>query len=141
VIQFDEDVDTLTPSKPTLVMAQTTISTKKFKEMIEKIKVKIGNVTVKDTICKSVVQRDRRMSKFAKEVNVLLVVGGHKSSNTKELYRTCLAINPLTYHVVSPEEINSAWLKDAQIVGVTGSASTPRWLLHEFVDVLEKQFK
>jgi len=140
VIQFDEDVNTLTPGKPTLVMAQTTISTKKFEEMSEKIRAQVGDVVIKDTICKSVFQREERLSVFALKVDVLLVVGGHKSSNTKELYKTCLAINPHTYHVVSPEEIDSEWLRDAQVVGVTGSASTPSWLLYEFVDVLEKQF-
>ncbi|MCF7811431.1 4-hydroxy-3-methylbut-2-enyl diphosphate reductase [bacterium] len=139
VIQFDEDVDKLTPGKQTLVMAQTTISTRKFKEMIKKIKARVGDVIIRDTICKSVVQRDKRLSIFAKKVDVLLVVGGHKSSNTKELYRTCLTINPHTYHVVTPSEIDYNWLKDVEIVGVTGSASTPRWLLNEFVEALKKQ--
>jgi len=137
IIQYDEDVRKLKKDKPTLVMAQTTIHPKKFKEMSEKIKDWVGEVVIRDTICDSVVKREERLSRFSRQVDVLLVVGGHKSSNTKELYKICLAINPHTYQVVSPEEIDFEWFMDAKVIGITGSASTPLWLLKEFENNLK----
>jgi len=65
-------------------------------------------------------------------------VGGLKSSNTKMLHASCKAINPRSYHVVSPEELNRSWFEGADTIGVTGSASTPHWLLDEFVETLER---
>ena len=136
VVQNDDDVRKLKKNKPTLVMAQTTITPDKFGEMSRKIKKWVGDVVIKETICSSVVKREERLTEFASQVDVLLVVGGHKSSNTKELYKTCLAINPRTYQVVTPEEIDFGWFMDSDVIGITGSASTPLWLLKEFVNTI-----
>ncbi|MDP8237999.1 MAG: 4-hydroxy-3-methylbut-2-enyl diphosphate reductase [Candidatus Hatepunaea meridiana] len=141
VIEYDEDVKKLSPDKPTLVMAQTTISPEKFEEMSEKIKDWVGNITIRCTICESVVKRGEKLHEFAKQVDVLLVVGGRKSSNTKMLHNACLSVNPNSYHVATPEEIDTIWFKDLETIGVTGSASTPLWLLQEFVDTLELWIK
>ena len=53
------------------------------------------------------------------------------------LHDLCLKVNPRSYHVATPEEIDPAWFREARTVGVTGSASTPLWLLQEFVQTLE----
>lgn len=137
IVQYDEDVQKLEKNKPTLVMAQTTIHPLKFREMSEKIEDWVGEIVVKNTICDSVVKREERITAFVRQVDVILLVGGHKSSNTKELYKTCFAINPRTYQIVSPEEINYDWFKDAEVIGITGSASTPLWLLKEFESTLK----
>ena len=137
VVQFDEDIKRLTPGVSTLVMAQTTISPAWFQEMTAKIEAHVGVVVVKDTLCRFVVRRDQKLPQFATTADVILVVGGHKSSNTKMLHATCKAINPRSYHVADTSELNSEWFLDAGSIGVTGSASTPLWLLHEFIDTLE----
>ncbi len=138
VVQYDEDVRKLEPGKPTLVMAQTTISPEHFHEMYGKIEAWVGEVVIRETICKAVVKRSENLKEFAKQMDVLLMVGGHKSSNTKMLHNICLSVNPNSYHVVSPEELDPAWFNGAQVIGVSGSASTPLWLLQEFVDFLEQ---
>lgn len=137
VVQFDDDIARLIPGVKTLVMAQTTISPAWFEEMTEKIRRRVGEVTVKDTLCRFVVKRDQKLPSFATQADVILVVGGHKSSNTKMLHATCKAINPRSYHVVTTSEIEASWFDDCETIGVTGSASTPLWLLNEFVDTME----
>lgn len=138
VVQYDEDIEKLKPGVRTLVMAQTTVSPTWFEEMSEKIEARVSNVVVKDTLCRFVVKRDQKLPHFAKQADVLLVVGGHKSSNTKMLHANCKTINPRSYHVVTTEEIESSWFTDCTTIGVTGSASTPLWLLNEFVETLER---
>lgn len=137
VVQFDEDILRLVPGKPTMVMAQTTIAPTWFEEMTEKIRQYVGEVEVVNTLCRFVVRRDQKLPHFATQADVILVVGGHKSSNTKMLYQTCKSINPRSYHIVSLEEIDLCWFEGAETIGVTGSASTPLWLLKEFVSALE----
>jgi len=138
IVQYDSDIEKLKPGIPTMVMTQTTVSPAWFDEMTEKIRQRVGEVVVKDTLCRFVVRRDQKLPAFASQADVILVVGGHKSSNTKMLHATCKTMNPNSYHVVSTEEIERGWFKDCESVGVTGSASTPVWLLHEFVATLER---
>lgn len=137
IVQYDEDIAKLTPGIPTMVMTQTTVSPAWFDEMTEKIRQRVGNVTVKDTLCRFVVRRDQKLPAFASQADVILVVGGHKSSNTKMLHATCKTMNSRSYHVVSTEEIERSWFDQCDTIGVTGSASTPVWLLNEFVSTLE----
>jgi len=137
IAQYIEDVRKLKQGVPTLVMAQTTISPDLFREMSARIREWVGEVEIRDTICRSVVKRSRNLIDFAGRVDVLMVVGGHKSSNTRMLHDLCLKVNPRSYHVATPEEIDPEWFVGAQTVGVTGSASTPLWLLQEFVQTLE----
>jgi 4-hydroxy-3-methylbut-2-enyl diphosphate reductase len=138
IVQYDEDIQQLTPGLPTMVMTQTTVSPAWFDEMTDKIRQRVGEVVVKDTLCRFVVRRDQKLPSFATQADVILVVGGHKSSNTKMLHATCKAINPRSYHVVSVDELESEWFEECETIGVTGSASTPLWLLNEFMDTLER---
>lgn len=137
IVQYDEDVKKLKRGKPTLVMSQTTISLDKFSEMTHKIEDWVGEIIIRNTICKSVIKRGENLNKFARKVDVLLVVGGHKSSNTKMLHDACKTVNPRSYHVATPGEIELTWFNSSDRVGITGSASTPLWLLEEFVETLE----
>ncbi len=137
-IQFDSDLDKLKPGLPTFVMAQTTISPSVFRDMQRRIRSRIGEFEMADTICRFVVRREERLPRFARQADVILVVGGHKSSNTKMLHETCRKFNPRSHHVVTTDEIDPEWLSDAETIGVTGSASTPLWLLNEFVDTLNR---
>lgn len=138
IIQYDEDLKKLDPDRPTLVMAQTTIDPKWFGSMVEKILNLVKKVEVSETICRFVIRRHLHLPKFATASDVILVVGGQKSSNTKMLAATCASYNPRSYHIVSVEELKREWFKDAKTIGVTGSASTPSWLLHEFVETLNQ---
>jgi len=138
VVQFDADIQQLVVGVPTMVMAQTTISPRVFAGMAEKIRACVGTVEIKDTMCRFVVRREQKLPSFARQADVILVVGGHKSSNTIMLAAACRAINPRSYHIVSVDEIDLKWFEDAKVIGVTGSASTPHWLLQEFVDTLEQ---
>lgn len=138
IIQYDEDIQKLKPGIRTFVMAQTTINPDRFKEMTLKIRTHVGEIKVLDTLCRFVVKREKKLPEFALQADVILVVGGHKSSNTKMLLETCHKINPRSYQVVSPSEIIVEWFEDARTIGVTGSASTPLWLLNEFVETLNR---
>lgn len=137
IIQFEEDIEKLDPNRPTLVMAQTTIDPKHFGAMVARILERVNEVEISETICKFVIRRHLNLPRFAAGADVILVVGGHKSSNTKMLHATCQAINPRCYHVVDVKELDRGWFEDVKVIGVTGSASTPSWLLEEFVRTLE----
>lgn len=131
VIYEKADVEKLDPHKKTFVLAQTTVAREWFQERIDWIQSRCSEVEVQveNTLCRFVVGRDRDLEQFAKDVDVVIMVGGTKSSNTKVLFEVCRKINPRSYLAVTEADIDLTWLRPGDTVGVTGSASTPHWLL------------
>ena len=63
--------------------------------------------------------------------DVIIFVCGKKSSNGKVLYNQCLSVNPRTYMVDDPSEINLQWFEGATSAGICGATSTPKWLMED----------
>lgn len=131
VIYEKGDVEKLDPAHKTFILTQTTVSAEWFQERVEWVKghCKDTEVQVENTLCRFVVGRDRDLETFAKEVDVIIMVGGTKSSNTKALFGVCKEVNERAYSVVTENEIDFSWFRPDDVIGVTGSASTPHWLL------------
>ena len=60
---------------------------------------------------------------------MILFVAGAESSNGKVLSDLCRRVNPRTYRIAGADEIDPAWIRDQDRVGVCGATSTPKWLL------------
>ena len=84
-----------------------------------------------DTICRQVANRMPNIRKFAARHDVILFVCGKKSSNGKVLYNQCLTVNPRTYMVDDPSEIDFSWFDGVKSVGICGATSTPKWLMED----------
>ena len=138
VVYEREDIQQLDPTKKVFILAQTTVPREWFEERIEWIKEYAGNVEVQveNTLCRFVVGRDRDLEKFATQVDVIIMVGGTKSSNTKALFKVCQKVNERAYLIVTEAEIKPKWFQPDDTVGVTGSASTPHWLLEKVRDTI-----
>ncbi len=138
-IMHEADIDELplTKDRPVFVLAQTTISPEEFQAGVEWIRKRGFEVHVHDTLCRFVTGRDKDLEKFAAAYDVILIVGGHKSSNTKYLHSVCREKNPNSYHIEDDSEIDYHWFDGKTSVGVTGSASTPPWMLEQVRNVLE----
>lgn len=143
VVYDRADVDKLDPHKKTFVLAQTTVSSSWFDERIQWIRERCAGAEVKveNTLCRFVVGRDRDLVKFAKDVDVVIMVGGTKSSNTRVLYQVCRNVNSRSFLVVTEKDIDLNWFKPNDTVGITGSASTPHWLLQRVKAFVEERAK
>lgn len=78
----------------------------------------------------------KEAKQIAKKVDLMIVVGGKHSSNTKRLAEVCLEIVP-TYHIETAQELKKSWFKKAKNVGLTAGASTPEWIIKEVKFKLE----
>ena len=132
-----DDVQKLQPERKTFVLAQTTISALWFDERVRWVKERCRDVVVENTLCRFVVGRDKDLRQFATQVDVLIFVGGTRSSNTKSLYEVCRRANPRSYLITGENDIDTAWFRSEDMVGVSGSASTPQWQLVEVKRFLE----
>ncbi|MGP1435481.1 MAG: 4-hydroxy-3-methylbut-2-enyl diphosphate reductase [Phocaeicola sp.] len=132
VLEHPEEVTQLNFNKDIRLYSQTTKSLEDYWEIIRYIEKHISpNATFEyhDTICRQVANRMPHLQKFAKEHELIIFVSGKKSSNGRILFEECHKVNPNTYLISEPEEINSELLDGVQTVGICGATSTPTWLM------------
>ena len=137
VIESIHDLDRLDFSRPIYLFSQTTKSVEEFQQIVNEIKARRrgGEENIfeyHDTICRNVANRVKKLQEFARSNNVVVFVGGKKSSNAKVLYNNCLEVNSSTVFVSSPEDLTAeilALCHKADKVGICGATSTPKWLM------------
>lgn len=110
------------------VIIQTTQSKDYYKKMKDKIREKIKNVTFYNTICTESEKRQIEVENLAKKVDLLLVIGGKNSSNTKRLYEIGKKFVK-TYHIENENEIEKSWFNNVYKVGIVSGTSTPDFII------------
>jgi 4-hydroxy-3-methylbut-2-enyl diphosphate reductase len=139
VIESINDLDKLDFSKPIYLFSQTTKSVEEFEAIVGEINKRKGDKAkcesifeYHNTICRNVANRVKRLQEFASSNDVVIFVGGQKSSNAKVLYHHCLEVNSCTLFVSSEEDITQDILGQChrvERVGICGATSTPKWLM------------
>ncbi|MBI5562655.1 MAG: 4-hydroxy-3-methylbut-2-enyl diphosphate reductase [Deltaproteobacteria bacterium] len=115
------------------VIAQTTLPIEKLEDVVSACLVKASELKVFNTICNATSIRQKESAELARKVDVMVVVGGRNSANTRRLAEICRSIREKTHHIEVASEIDPAWFEGAQTVGVTSGASTPDWVIDEAV--------
>jgi len=128
------------PPRKVAVVSQTTKQTDEFLAFALGLANLVarhgGEIRIVNTICQPTWERQEALRALAREVDVLLAVGGKKSSNTARLAEVGRACGVPSYHIERPEEIDRAWLEGKRVVGVTAGASTPDEVVLAVVDHL-----
>ncbi len=136
-----EELKQFTPdgNKKYIVLAQTTLNKNLFSEIKRYLMERYNNIEFGDTICGATYERQIAVEKLAKEVDVLLVVGGYNSSNTKKLYNIGKEINSNTYLIETKEDLKADWLLNKEKVGITAGASTPEKSIIEIENFIREE--
>lgn len=141
VIEKLEDVRLLDFSRDIYLYSQTTKNLDEFRRIIDYIQSHISpDATFKsfDTICRQVANRMPNIAAFAARHDIILFVCGRKSSNGKVLFSKCKSVNPNSYLIEGPDEIESSWIEGVTTVGICGATSTPKWLMEQCRDRIMK---
>jgi 4-hydroxy-3-methylbut-2-enyl diphosphate reductase len=139
VIEKFDDVKQLDFTRDIYLYSQTTKSLDEFHRIIDYIQEHISPDAVFrsfDTICRQVANRMPNIKAFAARHDLVLFVCGHKSSNGKVLFGECRSVNPNSYQIEGPEEIDPQWLDGIKTVGICGATSTPKWLMEKCRDAI-----
>lgn len=109
------------------VAAQTTQPVDKVRHLVHAIRRRFPHSDVRffDTVCKPTRQRQSAAIEMARQADVVVVVGGKSSNNTRELVKTCGRYCARVHHVETETEIHSDWFRASNIVGLTAGTSTP----------------
>ncbi len=112
------------------VIIQSTMSENFYNLMKERIIKKNKFVTFHNTLCMESVKRQREVKKLSKKVDLLLVVGGLNSSNTKRLHEIG-KMYTTAYHIETERDIRPEWFKGVKVVGIVSGTSTPMRIIEK----------
>jgi len=127
VVLSDADVDQL-PERPRFgVASQTTQPIERVRALVGRLRARFPRSEVRfvDTVCQPTKQRQSAGTELAQRCDVVVVIGGANSNNTRELVATCLRFCERVHHVQHADDLRPAWFRANDTVGVTAGTSTP----------------
>lgn len=118
-------------------VAQTTKKKEKYLEIVNTLILKNKEVRVFNTICDATFENQDAARDISEEVDVMVVIGGKNSSNTKQLHSICKENCEDSYLIENDSEIIDSWFKNKNLCGITAGASTPDWIIQAVVNKIE----
>jgi len=120
------------------IVCQTTQNPEYFSSMLGAIgRHGFSELKVINTLCKEAIKRQESAVQLCKGVDIMFVLGGLESANTRRLAELCKKYNSQTFHLQNWNEFDKSILFGKKVAGVTAGASTPEWVITEFVKNLE----
>lgn len=140
VVLTETEVDAL-PFHPRFgVVAQTTQPVARVRGLVARLRSRFPDAEVKfrDTVCQPTKQRQQAAEELARRCDVVIVIGGAHSNNTRELAATCGRFCPRVHHVQTAADLRPEWFQPADTVGITAGTSTPDDVIAEVEDALRR---
>ncbi len=123
------------------MVSQTTFNAKKWLFAQEILKKVYTNAKIFDTICSATSMRQSEAYELAAVSDVMVVIGGRQSSNTKKLFGICSSLCENTHHIETAKEISFDWFSGADSVGVVAGASTPAGIIKEVIQTMSENLQ
>jgi 4-hydroxy-3-methylbut-2-enyl diphosphate reductase len=121
------------------ILSQTTLQTEMFNKVALALAARSRDALIISTICRDSSIKKTEVKELAKKMNVMVIVGGKESNNTRKLVQVSRSAGTKTYHIETAEELKPAWFKKARKIGLAAGASTPDWIIEEVAEKT-KQF-
>ncbi len=137
VFETIEELEKINMPSKVCLLSQTTQSGDKFQQIVDYIHAKNIDFKCYNTICNATYQRQKAATELAKESDLMIVIGGKTSGNTKRLFGICNSITK-SIHIETAKELNEINLSEFNNIGITAGASTPDWIIKEVIDLLSK---
>lgn len=119
-------------------VAQTTRKKEKYLEIVNALILKNKEVRVFNTICDATFENQDAVKELSEEVDIMIVIGGKNSSNTKQLLTIAEENCTDSYLIEDEAELNPAWFIEKTLCGVTAGASTPDWIIKKVINQIEQ---
>jgi small subunit ribosomal protein S1 len=137
-IETIEDVEKLPRGSRVGVVVQSTYSRERFTDIVRALIAKYYEVRAVNTICTDTNNRQSEALELSKEVEVMVVVGGKTSANTKHLAELSELNGAKAYHIEGPDELQPQWFDGVRTAGLMSGASTPGWLVDQVAQRMQE---
>lgn len=134
ILNNEEDAINLPTIKKACIVAQTTTDIAKWDNITGILTDKIINIKLHNTICYATSERQKEAEQIARTADIVYVIGGSNSSNTKKLYNICKRYCLNTFTIETVVDIDASIFSPNDIVGITAGASTPDWIIKEVLN-------
>ena len=138
VVYSPQEVEALPPMQSACVVAQTTTPQEHYDALCSLLRSRIPQCEVFGSICQATNVRQSEAKELASRVDVMLVLGGRNSSNTRKLYKLCAGLCKRTYFIEEAAQAASIPLRRQDHIGITAGASTPDEIIKEVVTIMSE---
>jgi len=121
-------------------VAQTTRKFSEYQKIVNYLMENCKEVRVFNTICNATFENQDAARELSREADIMIVIGGKNSSNTKQLFNICKENCKDSYLVEDENELKKEWFKNKKLCGITAGASTPDWIIEKVVGKI-REFK
>lgn len=139
IISNINEINNISKNRKYCLVSQTTQNVEEFNYFTDKLKKLIRDLKIYDTICIPTKKRQSSSVELAKKSDLMLVVGGKMSANTRRLAKKCSEFTE-TYHVEAETELKREWFEGKENIGITAGASTPDYVVAKVVDRIKNEF-
>ncbi len=138
VVTSVEDVKKLKLKEKIALVAQTTRKVEDYMAIATYLIPRYKEVRVFNTICNATFENQDAVDKISKNADVMIVIGGKNSSNTKELFSIAKDNCASSYHIEDETELEKSWFEGKKFCGLSAGASTPDWIIQNVIKNIEE---
>jgi 4-hydroxy-3-methylbut-2-enyl diphosphate reductase len=132
------ELSDITFSDKIAVISQTTKDIKDYKLIIDYLVMKTQELRVFNTICNATFENQNAAKDLAADVDIMIIIGGKNSSNTKQLFEISKEYCSSSYLVEDDKDLDKEWFENKEVCGVTAGASTPDWVIKDIIEKIKK---
>ncbi len=138
VVNSAEEIERLRLREKVATVAQTTRKIEDYQQIVGRLMQSHKEVRVFNTICNATFDNQDAVRSLAQRADVMIIIGGKNSSNTKQLYAISREYCPQSYHIESKDDLDPAWFENRELCGISAGASTPDWIIDDVVATITR---
>lgn len=138
VINSIEDLNNVRLNNKIAIVSQTTRKVEEFLKIVNYLTSNYKEVRVFNTICNATFENQDAAKELSKEADVMIVIGGKNSSNTKQLFSIAKENCNESFLIENEKELETEWFKNKNLCGITAGASTPDWIIQNVIGKIRK---
>ncbi len=138
VVLEPEDLDKISLRAKVAVVSQTTKKPEDFAKIVTALMATRKEIRIFNTICNATFENQDAAAELAKEADVMIVIGGKHSSNTKQLHSICQRDCTDSYLIENEKELTSFWFEKKNFCGISAGASTPDWVVQNVINKIQE---
>ena len=138
IVEDEKDLENLPILSRVAVVAQTTRKPADFLKVVNALILKHKEVRVFNTICNATFENQDAAAALAKNADVMVVIGGKHSSNTKQLHSISKSVCNDSYLIENEKELEAEWFEGKNLCGISAGASTPDWIVQNVINKIEE---
>ena len=138
VVTCPKDLEDLKLKERIALVAQTTRKVEDYMEVANYLIPRHKEVRVFNTICNATFENQEAVREISKKADVMIIIGGKNSSNTKQLFSISDDHCQNSYHIEDENDLDYDWFNDKIFCGISAGASTPDWIIQNVVDSIQK---